>query len=140
MSHVMEIRTRVRNLSALVIACRRLGWRFVEGQQRYAWYGTLVGDAPLPQGVRKEELGACDHAIRVPKASYEIGVKLMSDGDYTLLCDTWPCGGLPRDVSDQLTQAYVLEDIRMRAEEKGYVYTEDLQPNGDVCVKLLESY
>ena len=40
-------------------------------------------DKQLPEGISKSELGTCNHAIKVPGANYEIGIKKMKDApDY----------------------------------------------------------
>jgi hypothetical protein len=74
-------------------ACKELGFEFVENQKTYAWYGTFVGDSPMPQGMTVKDLGKCDHAIRVPGAWYEIGLKKFGD-HYEILYDYWESGGL----------------------------------------------
>lgn len=49
----------------------------VRDQRSYRWYQTFVGDTPLPPGVKVEDLGKCEHAIRVKGAdsrTYEVGL------------------------------------------------------------------
>lgn len=115
MSHVAKVDVEVTNLDDLEAACRRIGLELVRGQTEYRWYGETVGDYPLPDGFRGDDLGHCDHAIRVPldhpyqnrehytddmgvfhaaRTPYEIGVVIRRDGKpgFHLLWDFWQGG------------------------------------------------
>ncbi len=117
MSHIAEVNLLVQDLAALARACQRLKLEFVPNQTSYRWYGRSVGDHPLPTGFTTEELGRCEHAIRVPgnDMAYEIGVVSRRDGKpgYVLLWDFYRGGyGLMDYVGEgacQLQQAYALE-------------------------------
>ena len=76
MSHIAEVNLLVQDLDALQRARHRLGLELVRHQQTYRWYGTSVGDHPLPTGFAKDDLGTCEHAIRIPgnDHAYEIGI------------------------------------------------------------------
>lgn len=89
MSHIETGTCKILNLEALKAAVKEMGAEFVEGQRTYKWYGRSVGDAPLPAGMRKEDLGKCTHAIKVPGVNYEVGVVKQKDGSYTLAWDSW---------------------------------------------------
>ena len=96
MSHVTQLEIEVKDLGALERACTALGLELVRDQQTYRWYGHSVGDTPLPKGFTANDLGKCQHAIRIPGDSraYEIGVVPRRDGreGYTLLWDSWAGG------------------------------------------------
>ena len=64
-------------------------------QPTYRWYGQWVGDYihNIPQGFTQDDLGKCTHAIRVPGATYEIGV-VRRGSKYLLLWDFYGAGGL----------------------------------------------
>jgi hypothetical protein len=114
MSHISKIELEIRDLDALEKACKVLGFAFIEGQQSYRWYGEFINDYPLPDGMTKEQLGTCDHAIRVPGASYEIGVKKFGD-HYKLLYDFWEDGGLVQKIGEDggpIKQAYTIETTK----------------------------
>lgn len=105
MSHVVAIETKILDIEALKAACPDLGLEFKENQKTYKWYGTHVGDYPLPAGITKNDLGKCEHAIGVKDASgstYEVGVVKAKDGEgYTLLWDFWAGGhGLQEKVGN----------------------------------------
>lgn len=96
MSHVAEMEVQISDLDALDEACKELGLELRLNQKTFKWYGTHVGDYPLPKGFSKEEMGKCDHAIAIPGNShaYEIGVVKRRDGQegYALLFDFFAGG------------------------------------------------
>jgi hypothetical protein len=122
MSHVAKIELEIKDLDTLKGACERLGLEFMRNQKTYAWYGTNVGDYPLPDGVSVEDLGKCDHAIRVPGATYEIGI-VSRENKYILLWDFYRAGGLEQVLgknAGKLKQAYAIERLYQEAKRKGY--------------------
>ena len=132
MSHVAKIELIINDLEILKAACERLGLQFVPNQQTYAWYGRYQGDYPLPEGFSVEDLGRCDHAIRVPAASYEVGV-VHRGGRYALLWDFWSSGGLEKALGKEacrLRQAYAVERVHREARLKGYRIREQKTEQG----------
>ena len=117
MSHISKIELEVKDLKTLRQACNRMGLRLLEGKKTFKWYG--------------QEEGHCDHAIRVPGATYEIGV--IKTGDlYELQCDyydsvlekaTGTNGGL-------LKQAYAVERTKTEVRRKGYSIIEKKTDSG----------
>lgn len=132
MSHVAKIELEVTDLCALKSACRDLGLVFREDQKTYAWYGSWVGNYPLPEGLTAEDLGKCDHAILVPGARYEIGV-VRRGGKYHLLWDPWHAGGLEQVLGPnacRLKQAYARSRVLTEARRRGYMVQEKRTPQG----------
>lgn len=122
MSHVAKIEMQIRDLDTLKAACEQLRLQFMAGQRTYSWYGYSTGDYPIPEGFTAADLGKCDHAIRVPGASYELGV-VQRNGKYLLLWDFYRDGGLERVLGKgacKLKQAYSVERVRREAKIKGY--------------------
>ena len=122
MSHVAKIEMEIKDLDTLRTACEQLGLQFMAGQHTYRWYGESVGDYPIPEGFTTDDMGKCDHAIRVPGASYEVGV-VQRNGKYLLLWDFYSAGGLERVLgkgAGRLKQAYSVERVRREATLKGY--------------------
>ena len=78
MSHISKIELEINDLGMLGQACKGLGMELVRNQKAFKWYG---------------EDSQCDHAIKVPEASYEIGV-VKNGNRYELQCDftTMPSG------------------------------------------------
>ncbi len=139
MSHVTQIELKVKDLEALKAACKRLGLEFVENQTTYRWYGRFVGDYPLPEGLKQEDLGKCTHAIKVPGASYEIGVVNRHNGSHELLWDFWHQGGLERVLGKgggKLKQAYALEAAKTAARRAGYSCFEKVEEDQTVTLTM----
>jgi len=141
MSHVAKIEVEIKDFKALKAAAKRIGCKLIEDQTTYAWYGTHVGDYPLPAGFSASDLGHCEHAIKVPGASYEIGVCRRRDGKkgYTLLWDFWGSGGLERQLGpkgQRLVQAYAIEAAKRAAKLAGHAVTEVKNPNGSVTLRV----
>ena len=143
MSHIAEISDLyITDLDALETAARSIGLELIRGQQTYKWYGVSVGDTPLPQGFKSEDLGHCSHALRVPGNSqaYEIGIVERRDGEpgYTLLWDYWQGGfGLEKLVgenADNLRYQYSLAVTRKQCAEQGFWVSEETQPDGTVVI------
>jgi hypothetical protein len=132
MSHVARIALEIKDLCTLKQACARLGFELVEGRKTYKWYGSYMKDYPLPEGFSPEDLGKCDHAIRVPGAAYEVGV-VKRNGRYLLLWDFWQDGGLePRlgKNAGRLKQAYAIARATVEARRKGYQVQEQRTRQG----------
>ena len=127
MSHVSHIQLRIFDLNAIKRACTRMGFEFAENQKTYEWYGTLAepDKYPLPEGITQDQLGHCDHAIKIPSARYEVGV-LKRNGSYMLVCDFWDTK-LKRAIGENgglLKQAYGVEVIKEAARKKRFAYSE----------------
>jgi len=138
MSHVSEIELKILSLDALKAACARLGLQFVEGQKTYKWYGTWVGDYPKPEWVKLEDLGKCQHAIKVPGASYEIGI-VEHQGEIKLLWDFYYTGGLERKLGrngGRLIQAYSVEQTKRTARKAGYFVKEKVEEDKSITLTM----
>ena len=132
MSHVARIEIEISDLDTLKAACQSMGLEFVPEQKTFAWYGRHIGDYPLPEGFTLEEMGHCDHAIRVRDAQYEIGI-VQKGRKYILLWDFWQGGGLETILgkgAGKLKQAYALERVKKEARKKNYRYIEKKTDQG----------
>ena len=152
MSHVATISLEIRDLDALAAACGLLGLELVRGQKVYNWYGRSVGDSKLPDGFTVEELGKCEHAIRIKGTSlngqinknmpYEIGLANRRDGKsgYVLMWDTYQGGhGLVAKVGgeqcDKLRQNYAVEVAVRIAKRTGHrVIKRTIRSDGSVQI------
>ena len=136
MSHVESVSTVLTDLKAVKAACARLGVEFREGQTTYGWYGTHVGDHPLPKGVTKEELGTCEHAIRVPGGKYEVGLMKNKEGKgWKLAYDFWGTEGRKLLTAfgqnmNKLVDTYSAEAIKLKAKAHGWSCVEKTTANG----------
>lgn len=140
MSHVATCEVEIRDLSALRKACAELGVEFVEGKKTYNWYGRHVGDYPMPKGMTKEQLGKCDHVIRVKGVEYEVGVVKTGANKWTLAYDFWgPGQGLLQKFGpgcQKLTQSYAVHKATLEAQKKGLLVKRVNQKDGSVKLSI----
>ena len=140
MSHIVDVQIELRDINAIRAAVKRLGGIWHEGKTSYAWYGRSVGDYPLPEGVRKEDLGKCDHAFGFPGASYEVGVIKKPNGQYRIQWDFWESGGLMAHMGNEqahkFCQAYGIEKTKLEARKNGYLAQESTLADGSIRVTL----
>jgi hypothetical protein len=142
LSHVTELDIEVKDLGALESACTALGLELVRDQQTYRWYGTSVGDTPLPHGFTEEDLGKCEHAIRIPgdTRAYEIGVVHRRDGreGYTLLWDSWAGGyGLVNKVGQEavkLCDQYSAQVTMDQLRQDGFAVDMSVDQEGRITI------
>jgi hypothetical protein len=116
MSHISKIELEVKDLGVLGQACTRLGLSLIRDQKTFKWYGRD---------------STCDHAIRIPGASYEIGVS-HNDGRYELQCDYYDAG-IEKAIGRRgglLKQAYAVEKTKLEARRKGYMVLEKKTETG----------
>jgi hypothetical protein len=132
MSHIVEIKTVLHDLEAIRLTCVELGLTW-KSQRHYAWWGYSVGDYPLPQGFKKEDLGKCDHAIGIPGTTWEVGVvrRRKPDGTpdegWTLLFDFFGSKGEPilkalgGESAPKFVQEYTVQKSAIEARRRGHV-------------------
>ncbi len=142
MSHVSKFELQVTDLDSLDAACKELGLELVRNQQTYKWYGRSVGDYPVPQGFTEQDLGKCEHAVRIPdnRTAYEIGVvKSRTGKGYELLWDFYAGGyGMEAKVGKdgcKLKQQYEVQHGARFWRRKGYRVTTQTQQDGHIRVK-----
>jgi len=146
MSHIATVDLHITDLAALKAACEALGLEFREGKTNFRWYGTVVGDYPLPTGFTAAEMGQCDHAIGMKDNThaYELGVVSRRDGKpgFAILYDFWRGGfGLEDAVgkaAGKLKQQYAAQVAAAQARRQGYRVSQSLQTDGSlrlVCTR-----
>ena len=122
-----KVEVKVKDLAVLAKVCKELGLELKIGQKTYRWFGKFVGDSKLPDGLRIEDLGKCDHAISVAgnSSAYEVGLRKEPDGSFRLVYDFWGSGyGLEAAVGKncgKLMQAYSQEVAKKNLLKSGYV-------------------
>lgn len=137
MSHIVKVKVEVKNLANLARAAKKLGLKLNAGQKSFKWYGQFMGDAPVPEGMKPEDYGKCDHAIVIPDKqgyAYEVGVVNQKDGTYSLVWDSYAGGrGLQDKVGEnccRLIQQYATEEARFQMEGMGFQVFEDMDEQG----------
>ena len=144
MSHVANVEVEINDLAALKTACEKLGVEFVEGQRTYAWYDKYLADSDVGRqtvqdGFRPEDFGTCEHAIKVPGSSYEVGVVKNPTGTgYRLIFDEYGPQGraiTSRLGGTQLTKLkteYGVARATRHLRRSGYRVTRRVLANGTV--------
>ena len=118
MSHVVTIRTKVRDPVALAAACARL---------RLAAPGP--GTAELYSG------SASGLLVRLPGWTYPVVVNAETgEVRYDNFEGRW---GAQKEL-DRLLQAYAIEVCRAEARRKGYQVTEQALPDGSIRLQIVE--
>jgi hypothetical protein len=140
MSHVTTIDSdEVYDLVSIIEMCKNERWAFLKNQANYAWYGRHVGDYPLPAGFTVQDMGTCTHAIRVPGASYEIGVVFKS-GQWRLIYDFYSAGGLDSKLGQNaglLKQAYGMAKAQVTCKQQNKSWTQQPVRNREGWKKMV---
>lgn len=140
MSHISTVEGEVKDLECVKTLCKEKGWQFMEGQKTYKWFGEFVGDSPMPKGMTEADLGKCDHAIKVPGARYEIGLRWNADkGCYTLAFDWWVEGKLAPIIGKdggKFMQGYGLVKAEKLFKNKG-LHTKRVAGKAPGSIKLV---
>ena len=153
MSHVVGIKTAVKDLGALKRAAEAMGLEFMEGQTTHNWFKNWANDydednAAYKLGIDPQEYGKCMHAIRMkgnPDA-YEIGVVKNPKGEgYVLIFDffaqqnnlTRICGEDLRKLLKEYEFQVVISDQGVQdLLNQGYTIQKDVQANGDIQIQI----
>ncbi len=146
MSHIATIKTEIKDLEALKLACRELGLTFLENQKTCKFYPVQ----------NKPPLHPCDHAIAMPTHAdktmdMELGLVKTPTGyniaadDLMLLSENCPDGQFwakhifGTEVNPlgkkygKLLQAYGVNKAILEARRKGYTATRK-HVNGSIQV------
>ena len=116
MSHIVTIRTQVRDAAAVAAACQRLG-------------------LPLPTEriVKLFSGSASGLAVELPGWNYPVVCELASG---SLKFDNYGGSWGNQTELDKFLQAYAVEKARLEARKKGYNVTEQALPNGEVKLTI----
>lgn len=149
MSHVTCSLAVITDLDCLkrTLAAKFPALQWMEGQQKYNWYGSWQNDfstdqAAYKRGVDVDQYGKCEHAIRVPGCAYEIGVTKRKDGEgYTLVWDLWRGKEISKAIGQDaeiLMNAYNEEYVSSYAQANGYMLQEEVNSDGNLVMTLLQ--
>ena len=116
MSHIVTIRTRIRDPAALAAACRRLGLA-----------EPVEGEAELFSG------RASGWVVRLPGWTYPV---VVDAGAGTLAYDNYNQAWGGQDQLDRLLQAYACEKAKLEARRAGHAITEQPLPDGSIRLTI----
>lgn len=143
MSHVVSIKTEIKDLDAAKLVAEELGGELLCDVKQGRWYGRWVNDydakdAAYKLGLKTSEYGKCDAVIRFNDCGYDVMLlKNPETGGYRVYWDFYgegrklegKLGG--RD-AHKLVQLYGVHKATLEARKKGYAVTRQVQPNGAI--------
>lgn len=142
MSHVVSIKTELKDIAAVKAACAELGLTFRENQKTIRWFGKWVNDydaedAAYKLGITTDQYGKCDHAIEVPGCNYDIGlIHNPATNGYKLYFDFYGEGRKIQhalgDNGQKLLQYYAVHKTTIEARRKGWIVQRKTATNGTV--------
>lgn len=140
MSHVVMIELEVKDLDAVEKAAKDLGGELVRNQKTFRWYGHWMNDysaedAAYKQGIKPEDYGKCEHIIRHPNCSYDIGLVKKEGGGYRVVADEWFSGGLTKVFGQgmqALKQRYGTHVAAKIMRGQGFIVNEIKTKTGDI--------
>lgn len=116
MSHIVTIRTRVRDAAALAAACKRLGLE-----------APVEGTAKLFSGQ------AAGWIVRLPGWKYPVVADVASgELKYDNYNEKWGA----KSELDRLLQAYACEKTKLEARRAGHTVTERSMPDGSIRLSI----
>src|ERR1039458_8209022 len=132
MSHLVSIKTELRDIEAVKRACKDLGLVFKENQRTIRWYGRFLADydgedAAFKLGIDPKDYGTCSHAIEVPGSNYDIGlIRNPATNGYRIYFDFYGSHGAAIQAEighngEKLLQYYAAAKVSMEAKLKGYL-------------------
>lgn len=149
MSHVVSMTDfSILDLDSLATAAESLGMKLVRDARAYRWWGRHVGDYPLPEGFTREDMGRCDHVLRIKgnSTAYEVGVVRRRDGKpgYALVWDFYAGGkGLQKMIGDgpkdcnRLRRAYSVAVTTKAARRQGFRVQQQARDGGGVRLVVM---
>lgn len=149
MSHVVSIKTELRDLDAVEAACKELGLTLKRGQKSIKWYGRWVNDydaadAAYKLGIKTEDYGKSDHAITVPGSGYEVGLlRNPATGGYKLYFDFYGHNGqaIQKAIGqngEKLVQLYATHKATSDLRKKGMIVQRQVGANGSIKLVVTE--
>jgi hypothetical protein len=118
MSHIVEIKTQVRDCEAIAAACRRLGLA-----------------EPTRGTAKLYSAEAAGVIVKLPEWQYPIVIDTASGSiQFDHFNGSW---GDPAKL-DQFLQAYAVELVRLEARKKGHTVTETQLQDGSIRVQIVE--
>lgn len=149
MSHITDVKLRVRDLDVTEQVGDILGFRLNRGQTHHAWYEHFVGDSNRFGDRDPKTFGQCAHVLQLKdhkQGDYEIGLVAAPDGDgYDLIYDAWgPGRRLEAKAGSDLTKfrqeysaAVAMKKAKAKLGPQGFVAKQrQAMPDGRIRLRL----
>ncbi|WP_179136095.1 DUF1257 domain-containing protein [Paenibacillus sp. 32352] len=118
MSHFTKMKTEIRDIQALELACRELGLDLLRDQSARGYNGRL-----LP----------ADYVVKL-KGPYDLAFTLGRTGAYTMTTD-WYNGHVEKEVgkrAEHLLQHYAVHAATLAARKQGYAVERRQMEDGSI--------
>jgi hypothetical protein len=144
MSHVDsfgKIADTPQAVACLTAAAKSLGGVLTKSDT-YNWYGTHVGDHPLPEGFAKEDMGKCIYKITFPGVHYEVGIARhpKRPGELVVIFDHYADGkkiqALIGKQAEKLLHAYGVNAAMLWARSRGLSPVVKKNADGSTLVEV----
>ena len=123
MSHFTEIKTQIKDIDALRLACQEMGLTLLQNAEALGYY---------------ENKTKGDYVIKL-KGPDDIALNKQPDGTYGLTADLWQ-GHLEKEVGQEygkLLQLYGVHKASIEARKKGLSVLRRQQQNGAIKLVLM---
>ena len=123
MSHFTEVKTQIKDIEALRLACRELGLLLLQNTQARGYYDNKTKG---------------DFVIRLT-GPYDIALNHQPDGTYGLTADLWQ-GHVEKEAGKgygKLLQLYGVHKASIEARKKGLSVLRRQQQNGAIKLVLM---
>ena len=123
MSHFTEIKTQIKDMEALRLACQEMGLTFLQNTEARGYY---------------ENKTKGDYVVQL-KGPYDIALNKQPDGTFGLIADLWN-GHVEKEVGKgygKLLQLHGVHKATIEARKKGLSALRRQQQNGSIKLVLM---
>ena len=158
MSHVVVVEAdsadqAISNLHIAGEVAKRMGGELVLDQKTYKWFERHMGDFPLPEGFKVEDLGKCEHMIKFDDVNYQVGLVASRKfpGTYGIVYDFFDRqlnekmgqakveteeGKMKTVYGTHFMQLYQVETAKYQAQIYDHNYMETEDEEGNIYVEI----
>lgn len=124
MSHSVNIKTQLKNISNLLAQFEKLGWKIAMNQKCVTY----------PSDPRRDEVHP--YVAKNPKGGYDVGVNTDTEGNAYFICDFFD-NSIEKQLGENLQsikQGYALDEIKSFMENEEMDYRVDVLESGELVV------
>lgn len=147
MSHLVSIKTELRDIDCAALAAKELGGELIRDAKQGRWFGKFMddydgADAAYKLGIDPKEYGKADHIIRFADSAYDVMLlKNPATGGYRIYFDFWGGNGktLQNHIGkngETLLKYYAAHKTTMEAQKKGWLVTRTIKPTGEIKLQI----
>lgn len=144
MSHMVCIKTKIRDLRAAALAAKRMGGTLDVNKKTFEWFNRWMDDyskedAAYKHGIDTKDYGKCDACINFEGINYGVGLVKTEEGDYKIVFDFYDralkekMGG---QGAEAFLQSYAAEKCKLEAARQGHKVHETKAADGSIILKI----